>query len=117
MRKKSTLLASFAAIVGLAITPEALAWGGYHQFNDYFRPSSSPDYINPSTTRSPDYFNPSHAGANKQYSDYFNPGAGANNPFSDYFNPSALPQNGRFGANGYSPAYSDPNYSGYFRRW
>lgn len=103
MRARTTLLTGIAAILGLAIAPEVLAWGGYHQFSDYYNPLSSPDYINPSTSRSPDYFNPANAGAN--------------NPFSDYFNPAAGSQNGRFGPYGYSPSYIDPNYSGYTRRW
>ena len=102
MRKKLTLTA-VAVISGLVITSEALGWGGYHQFSDYYNPLSSPDYFNPSSSRSPDYFNPNIAGAN--------------NPFSDYFNPGASPQNGRSGAYGYSSAYSDPMFRGYVRRW
>lgn len=103
MRKKTTLLSGVAAIVGLAIASKVFGWGGYHQFSDYYNPLSSPDYFNPSASRSPDYYNPSNAPAN--------------NPFSDYFNPSAGQQNGQFGAYGYSPAYHDPNYSGYTRQW
>lgn len=103
MRKTTIFLVAVAAIVGLAIAPAVFGWGGNHQFSDYYNPSSSPDYFNPSTTRSPDYFNPSNAPAN--------------NPFSDYFNPGAGQQNGQFGAYGYSPAYHDPNYSGFNRQW
>jgi hypothetical protein len=101
MRNKLSFL---AVLVGFTLASDALGWGGYHQFSDYYNPSTSPDYVNPSASRSPNYYNPSNAPAN--------------NLFSDYFNPSAGPQNGQSGPYGYSPAYYDPsNAGGYSRRW
>jgi hypothetical protein len=104
MLRTTIVFAGLTVVVGLADAPKAPAWGGYHQFSDYYNPASSPDYVNPGTSRSPDYYNPSNARAN--------------NPFSDYFNPSAWPQNGQSGPYGYSPSYFDPsNTGGYSRRW
>jgi hypothetical protein len=102
MSRSVMLFVGVAVIVGFTDAPEAPAWGGYHQFSDYYNPNSA-DYVNPETSRSPDYYNPSNARAN--------------NPFSDYFNPSARSQNGQFGPYGYSPDYYNPSAGGYLRRW
>src|SRR5262245_2811165 len=108
---RMTLFASFAAaLVGVAISSSAQAWGCNHS-PDYFRPTISPGYFSPAnspdyvnTARSPDYVNTARS------PDYVNT---AHSP--DYFNPAHASAYGSSAAYGFSPGYS-ANYSGYSRR-
>jgi hypothetical protein len=91
---RMTLFVAFAAaLVGLAMSAKAQAWGCLSP--GYFNPASSPGYISPAS--SPGYFNP------------------ASSP--DYFRPANSPFYGSSTAYGYSPADYSADYSGYSRRW